>query len=207
MTEGPRAGKSDKLRLVCFYHSSPLCVGRKAQRKGVRRERRRVGEGERKTRDHSGPPSFFKIRASTCVSKALSRGLNEMCKAYNQHSPPCGFSEPLTRPSLTKHSQFFITHLPLDDICGYLLLFNCCTCHCFVFSLDYKHAEIKDSGSALFCLPLPILTFVHSPIASSCILCPCEFSAVRSDKRGSNKQTTDSVPDLRGRIIGQARAE
>lgn len=114
------------------------------------------------------------------------------------HDPPS---------SAPRHCGLFPTRLPPDGICGYLLPFNCCTCRGFVFPLDYKHPEIKGPGCSLFRLLPPILTFVPGPWAPTDVLCPCVFSAVPSDKRGSNKQTTDSVPGLKDGIIGQAGAK
>ena len=73
----------------------------------------------------------------------------------------------VTCPSSAKHhGGFFTTHLTLDDVCGYLLPFNCCTCHSFVFALDYKHPEIKDCEPSLFCLPLLILPLPPRPLSS-----------------------------------------
>lgn len=65
-------------------------------------------------------------------------------------------------PICKEPQSVFTTHLPLDTH-RYLLLFNCWTCHSFVFLLGYKHPEIKDCVSSLVCLTPPTLTSVHSP--------------------------------------------
>ena len=114
--------------------------------------------------------------------------------------PSRGFPETTACPSLTKPS---VLNHSLNTWWYNGAMFPCnCPSHRLPF------VRLQASWDQDLCISFVLSSAIHSyispqPQSPDLRVCPCERSAVRSDKRGNNKQTTDSVPDPRGGLLGK----
>lgn len=150
------------------------------------------GAGQAQAERAPRPLLLFKLGAAPAL-----RGLTGTWEARR----PCALrpSEPRACLASAKRTRCVTAHRIRGDMRGVRWLFSRRACHSLVSPLGYKHPEVKGAAPASACPRL-------SPKATTGMVCPCESSAVPSDNRGGHKNM-DSVSDLRGGIIGRARAE
>lgn len=160
--------------------------------KGAKGKGAREGAGQAQAERAPRPLLLFKLGAAPTL-----RGLTRTWEARR----PCALrpSEPRACLASAKRTRCVTAHRTRGDMRGVRWLFSRRACHSLASPLGYKHPEVKGAAPASACPRL-------SPKATTGMVCPCESSAVPSDNRGGHKNT-DSVSDLRGGIIGRARAE